>query len=35
MATIGIMVEGQEDMTWSRFLKLAEAVEALGKVDIT
>jgi F420-dependent oxidoreductase-like protein len=30
MTTIGIMVEGQEDMTWSRFLKLAEAVEALG-----
>jgi alkanesulfonate monooxygenase SsuD/methylene tetrahydromethanopterin reductase-like flavin-dependent oxidoreductase (luciferase family) len=30
MATIGIMVEGQEDMTWSRFLKLAEVVEASG-----
>lgn len=30
MAEIGIMIEGQEDMTWERFFRLAEAVEALG-----
>ncbi len=30
MATIGIMVEGQEDMTWRRFFRLAAAVETLG-----
>lgn len=30
MATIGIMIEGQEDMTWERFLRLAGAVEELG-----
>ena len=30
MAEIGIMVEGQEDMTWERFFRLADAVEALG-----
>ncbi|MCB9078910.1 MAG: TIGR03560 family F420-dependent LLM class oxidoreductase [Anaerolineaceae bacterium] len=30
MAEIGIMVEGQEDMTWERFFRLAEAVEELG-----
>ncbi|HRV91922.1 MAG TPA: TIGR03560 family F420-dependent LLM class oxidoreductase [Anaerolineae bacterium] len=30
MAEIGIMVEGQEDMTWERFFRLAEAVEDLG-----
>ena len=30
MAEIGIMIEGQEDMTWERFFKIAETVEALG-----
>lgn len=30
MAEIGIMIEGQEDMTWERFFRLAEAVEELG-----
>lgn len=30
MAEIGIMVEGQEDMTWERFFRLAGAVEDLG-----
>ncbi|UCG24665.1 MAG: TIGR03560 family F420-dependent LLM class oxidoreductase [Chloroflexota bacterium] len=30
MAEIGIMIEGQEDLTWDRFFKLAETVEALG-----
>ena len=30
MADIGIMLEGQEDLTWDRFLRLAEAVEELG-----
>ena len=30
MAEIGIMIEGQEDLTWERFFRLAEAVEALG-----
>ena len=30
MAEIGIMVEGQEDMTWERFFRLAEAVDDLG-----
>ncbi len=30
MAELGIMVEGQEDMTWERFFRLAEAVEDLG-----
>lgn len=30
MAEIGIMIEGQEDLTWKRFFRLAEAVEALG-----
>ncbi len=30
MLDVGIMIEGQEDLTWSRFLKLAATVEALG-----
>lgn len=30
MAELGIMVEGQEDMTWERFFRIAEAVETLG-----
>ncbi|MDX1613655.1 MAG: TIGR03560 family F420-dependent LLM class oxidoreductase [Candidatus Promineifilaceae bacterium] len=30
MAEIGIMIEGQEDLTWARFFRLAETVEALG-----
>jgi F420-dependent oxidoreductase-like protein len=30
MAEIGIMIEGQEDLTWDRFFRLAETVEALG-----
>lgn len=30
MAEIGIMIEGQEDLTWERFFKIAEAVEKLG-----
>ena len=30
MAEIGIMIEGQEDLTWERFFRLAKAVEALG-----
>jgi alkanesulfonate monooxygenase SsuD/methylene tetrahydromethanopterin reductase-like flavin-dependent oxidoreductase (luciferase family) len=30
MVEIGIMVEGQEDMTWERFLGLATTVEQLG-----
>jgi len=30
MAEIGIMLEGQEDLTWERFFRLAEAVETLG-----
>ena len=30
MATIGIMIEGQEDLTWERLFRLAEAVEASG-----
>ena len=30
MATIGIMIEGQEDLTWERLFRLAEAVETLG-----
>lgn len=30
LATIGIMIEGQEDLTWERLFRLAEAVEALG-----
>jgi F420-dependent oxidoreductase-like protein len=30
MVDIGIMVEGQEDMTWERFFRLADAVEELG-----
>ncbi|MEM7333127.1 MAG: LLM class flavin-dependent oxidoreductase [Chloroflexota bacterium] len=27
---IGIMIEGQEDLTWDRFFKIAETVESLG-----
>ncbi len=27
---IGIMIEGQEDLSWERFFKIAEAVESLG-----
>jgi len=30
MAHIGIMIEGQEDLTWERFFHLAQAVEDLG-----
>src|SRR5262245_40924646 len=30
MAEIGIMLEGQEDLTWERFFRIAEAVETLG-----
>ena len=30
MAEIGIMIEGQENLTWDRFFRLAEAVESLG-----
>jgi F420-dependent oxidoreductase-like protein len=30
MADIGIMIEGQENMTWERFFKIAETVEVLG-----
>jgi len=30
MVEVGIMVEGQEDMTWERFLGLARTVEQLG-----
>ena len=30
MADLGLMLEGQEDLTWTRFLRLAAAVEALG-----
>lgn len=30
MVEVGIMVEGQESMTWERFLGLAKAVEELG-----
>lgn len=30
MAAIGIMLEGQEDLTWVRWSRLAQAVEALG-----
>jgi F420-dependent oxidoreductase-like protein len=30
MTEIGIMIEGQEDLTWERFFKIAETVEGLG-----
>jgi alkanesulfonate monooxygenase SsuD/methylene tetrahydromethanopterin reductase-like flavin-dependent oxidoreductase (luciferase family) len=30
MVDVGIMLEGQEDMTWERFLGLARSVEELG-----
>jgi F420-dependent oxidoreductase-like protein len=30
MVDIGIMIEGQEDLTWERFFRLAETVEGLG-----
>jgi alkanesulfonate monooxygenase SsuD/methylene tetrahydromethanopterin reductase-like flavin-dependent oxidoreductase (luciferase family) len=30
MSSLGIMLEGQEGLTWERFLRLAEAVEDLG-----
>jgi hypothetical protein len=30
VAEIGIMIEGQEDLTWERLFRLAEAVEVLG-----
>ncbi|MDX1520690.1 MAG: LLM class flavin-dependent oxidoreductase [Anaerolineae bacterium] len=30
MAELGIMIEGQEDLTWDRFFRIAEAVEQLG-----
>jgi alkanesulfonate monooxygenase SsuD/methylene tetrahydromethanopterin reductase-like flavin-dependent oxidoreductase (luciferase family) len=30
MAEIGLMIEGQEDLTWERLFRLAETAEALG-----
>jgi alkanesulfonate monooxygenase SsuD/methylene tetrahydromethanopterin reductase-like flavin-dependent oxidoreductase (luciferase family) len=30
MADIGIMIEGQEDLSWARFFRVAQAVEDLG-----
>ena len=30
MVEIGIMIEGQEDLTWNRLFRLAETVETLG-----
>jgi len=30
MAEIGIMIEGQEDLTWERLFRIAEAVDELG-----
>jgi F420-dependent oxidoreductase-like protein len=30
MAAVGIMLEGQEDLTWNRFFRLVDAAEALG-----
>jgi len=30
MAEVGIMIEGQEDLSWERLFRLAEAVEKLG-----
>lgn len=30
MAELGIMIEGQEDLTWERLFRLAETVEQLG-----
>jgi alkanesulfonate monooxygenase SsuD/methylene tetrahydromethanopterin reductase-like flavin-dependent oxidoreductase (luciferase family) len=30
MAAIGLMLEGQEDLTWDRFIRLVDAAEALG-----
>ncbi|MBI3762179.1 MAG: LLM class flavin-dependent oxidoreductase, partial [Chloroflexi bacterium] len=30
MSNIGIMIEGQEDLTWDRLFRLARAVEDLG-----
>lgn len=30
MAELGIMIEGQEDLTWDRFFRIADTVEALG-----
>lgn len=30
MTELGIMIEGQEDLTWERFFRLAERVEVLG-----
>lgn len=30
MAQLGIMIEGQEDLTWERFFRLADSVESLG-----
>ena len=30
MAEIGIMIEGQEDLTWERLFTIAEAVESMG-----
>ncbi|MBP7692559.1 MAG: TIGR03560 family F420-dependent LLM class oxidoreductase [Anaerolineales bacterium] len=30
MTTIGLMIEGQEDLTWERFFRLAQAAEDLG-----
>ena len=30
MASIGIMIEGQEDLTWERFFRLAQAAEELS-----
>ena len=30
MTAVGLMLEGQEDLTWVRFIRLVEAAEALG-----
>ncbi len=30
MTAIGLMIEGQEDLTWERFFRLVDAVEILG-----
>lgn len=34
MAEIGIMIEGQEDLTWERFFNIAETVEGLGYASL-
>ncbi len=30
MAELGVMIEGQEDLTWDRFFRLAETIDSLG-----